>query len=1095
MPGMRPVKWTCATCAGKLGAMICPACAATNDADARFCKACGRPLSAQAPERRKLVTSVFCDLSGSTALAERLDAEAVFRFMARYFDGARRALEGHGGLVEKFIGDAVVGMFGVPEANEDDALRACRAALEIQERVAELNAEYEQSFETGIAVRIGLNTGEVVTGALGAGGMFVGADAVVLGDAVNVAARLEQAAPPGQVLIGESTYRLVRHASRVEAVAPVEAKGKSAPLVAYRLLGVKGPGAPALHRGNPFAGRERELAILERAFDAVESERCCRLVTLVGEPGVGKSRLAAELVERVGARARAVRGACLSYGEGITYWAVGQIVRDLAGIRDDHSPETARAHLDEALADSADAPAVAALLAQLLGLGTGATTPGELAWAVRRFLAVAAADRPLVLIVDDIQWGERILLDLVAGLPHALSDSPILIVCLARPELRGRAPEWEVTIGLEGLATRDVDELLGSLGAPATLRGRLTEVSAGNPLFAEELVAMLAEQGALQERDLDRIDLPLGLNGILNARLDRLEGRARDALERGAIEGEVFHRGAVVELSAPGARSDVPSQLVALSERDFVYQVTASIAADAAFRFKHLLVREAAYHATAKKLRATLHEQFAVWLERVAGDRANEFDEILGYHLEQAFRFLSELGPIGEEARGLGERAAVHLVAAARHAAALSDFEAAAGMLRRGLALGLADPRDRLRVQFEFGHALHQTRRVAESIEVLTETHERAVQLGEEEVAALSLVQRTWNLTGDPSFERGPARAVAEQAIEVLTKSENHRGLVLARRLRAHALRGTDITAAGVEYEKAFQHAQACGDKEMLRLAIGSLANQYLSEGPVPAGAGIERCESLLEAVRGDRVLEATVKRPLALLYAMTVQPAEAIRLVQEAGHVLDELDLRTAQVYRRVAAYALELVGDLDSAEQELEAILAYFRALRPDQLDTRARNAMTELVRLYCDQGRWEEAAALSAQITGAGGKPFGASAGREKAAAARLAAHHGSSDALIQAEEAVGDADRHPPSDLTSRALIWLALAEVQATVGQATDAEASLAQAVLLFDLKGNSAGATAAKRRSAPVSVAESRASHGLVQGGDTPDETEMLHRR
>ena len=190
--------------------MVCSACAATNDPDARFCKACGRSLATQAPERRKLVTSVFCDLSGSTALAERVDAEAVFGLMAKYFEGARRALEGHGGLVEKFIGDAVVGMFGVPEAHEDDALRACRAALEIQQGVAELNAEYEQAFEAGIAVRIGVNTGEVVAGAVGQGGVFAGADAVVLGDAVNVAARLEQAARPGEVLIGESNLRLVR---------------------------------------------------------------------------------------------------------------------------------------------------------------------------------------------------------------------------------------------------------------------------------------------------------------------------------------------------------------------------------------------------------------------------------------------------------------------------------------------------------------------------------------------------------------------------------------------------------------------------------------------------------------------------------------------------------------------------------------------------------------------------------------------------------------------------------------------------------------------------------------------------------------------
>ena len=533
------------------------------------------------------------------------------------------------GLVEKFIGDAVVGMFGVPDAHEDDALRACRAALEIQQRVAELNAEYEQTFEAGIAVRIGVNTGEVVAGAVGRGGMFAGADAVVLGDAVNVAARLEQAAQPGEVLIGESTYQLVREGSRVEAVGSVEAKGKSAPVVAYRLLGVSAPGTPPARVGAPLAGRESELALLDQTFHEIATARSCRLVTLVGEPGVGKSRLAAELVERIGPGARAVQGGCLSYGDGITYWAVGQVVRDLAGIRDDHSPEAAREQLEGRLAGFADAASVGALLAQLLGLGTGATTPGELAWAIRRFLAVAAADQPLVLVVDDIQWAERILLDLLAGLPEALPDSPILILCLARPEIRDRAPDWNVTMALEGLTGQDVEELLANLGAPEMLRSRLAQVAAGNPLFAEELLAMLADQGALEERDLDQIDLPIGLNAILNARLDRLEPQARGSLERGAIEGEVFHRGAVVQLSAPGVRRDVPSQLEVLAERDFVHPVAPSFPGDAAFRFKHLLVREAVYHATAKRLRATLHEAFADWLERVAGDRINEFDSRL----------------------------------------------------------------------------------------------------------------------------------------------------------------------------------------------------------------------------------------------------------------------------------------------------------------------------------------------------------------------------------------------------------------------------------------------------------------------------------
>jgi class 3 adenylate cyclase/tetratricopeptide (TPR) repeat protein len=1034
---------------------VCPSCSVVNDSDARFCKGCGHALTASAPQRRRLATSVFCDLSGSTALAERVDAEVLFGLMARYFEDARSALEHHGGLVEKFIGDAVVGIFGVPEAHEDDALRACRAALDIQARVARLNADYEQTFETGIAVRIGVNTGEVVSGAVGRGGMFATADAVVLGDAVNVAARLEQAAPPGEVLIGESTYRLVRASARLEEVPPIEAKGKSEPLVAYRLLGLTMPGKARVQPRAPLTGRERELAVLEQAFRDIARERSCRLVTVVGEPGVGKSRLAAELIDRIGTEARTVRGGCLSYGEGITYWAISEIVRDLGGIRDDHSPESARTQLDRTLAGSADAHEVSAQLARLLGLAAEATTSEELAWAVRRFLAVAAADHPLVLVLDDIQWAEHIVLDLLSSLPRTLPGSPILILCLARPELRERAPDWDVTLRLEGLTAADVEELLERLGAAAPLRSRLARVTAGNPLFAEELVAMLADEGVLAKLDLDMVELPIGLNAILNARLDRLRGDARAALERGAIEGEVFHRGAVVDLSAPEARSEIPSLLEELGERDFVHVTSSSFTGDAAFRFKHLLVREAAYRATPKKLRAALHEAFADWLTRVSGDRVHEFEEILGYHLEQAYQFRTELGPTGHAERELGDRAAAHFVSAARRAAGRSDFDAAASLIRRALELGIADPRQRLRAQFELGHALHQTRHVAEAEAVLTETGERAAQLGELDVAALAFVQRAWNRTGDPSSEFRLDHARLEQAIEALRSVGDDRGLVLARRLRGVRLAGSDPVRAGAELEETYGHAVASGDREMLRLAIGSLANAHLYEGPTPAPIAIERCEQILASVRGDRVLEATVKRPLAVFYAMVERADEAIRLAGEAADVLNELNLRTAHVYRRVGAYALELAGDSEGAEAELNEIWAYFRALRPEVVDTRAQTAIIELARLYCDQERWDEATAILPYVHGTAQTPLRVSRGI--AVEARLAGHRRRPEALALAEEALARSERRS-GDLTTRALMWSALAEVQRSAGRKSEADGSLKQALELYKLKGNIAAA-------------------------------------
>ena len=458
----------------------CDACATENPDGHRFCGSCGAALTAPAVERRKLVTSVFCDLSGSTEMGERAEAETVFDLMRSYFDAARTALERHGGAVEKFIGDAVVGMFGVPEAHEDDALRACRAALEIQERIASLNVDLNERFEAQIAVRIGVNTGEVVAGDAARREMFASGDAVVLGDAVNVAARLEQAAAPGEILLGEATYRLIRDAVTVEPVEPIRAKGKSQPLSAYRLLEATSHGAVPRSTGPTLVGRREELAVLESELGKVETEFGCRLVTIVGEPGVGKSRLAAELLGQIASRARIARGACLSYGEGITYWPLAQVLRDLAGIRDDHTIDEVRERVPHRIA-------------QLLGLAEGTMTAEQAADAVAQFLAAAEPDRLLVVLVDDIHWAEPTLLELLVRLPRLLDAAKVAIVCLARPELLEHRPDWDVTVKLDPLGAGQIDALLESLEAPAGSRVRIAQASGGNPLFAEELVAWAHE--------------------------------------------------------------------------------------------------------------------------------------------------------------------------------------------------------------------------------------------------------------------------------------------------------------------------------------------------------------------------------------------------------------------------------------------------------------------------------------------------------------------------------------------------------------------------------------------------------------------------
>jgi class 3 adenylate cyclase/tetratricopeptide (TPR) repeat protein len=1030
--------------------LVCSACGRENPGDSRFCSGCGVGLSAPTVERRKLVTSVFCDLSGSTALGEAADSEIVFALMRSYFDHARAALERHGGAVEKFIGDAVVGMFGVPEAHEDDALRACRAALEIQERIAKLNVELEARYGSGIAVRVGVNSGEVVTGESARREMFASGDAVVLGDSVNVAARLEQAAAPGEVLIGEATYRLVRDAVMVEPVEPLLVKGKTDPVGAFRLVGLSARGPLPRRMETQLVGRESELADLVGEFEAAAADRRCRLVTVVGEPGVGKSRLAAELIDRLGLLARVVRGGCLSYGEGITYWAVAQVVRELAGIGSEQSLEGARAQLESFLAQAPDGVAVAKQMLLLLGIGKGSTTPEELAWATRRLLATAAVadERPLLVVFDDIQWAEPALLDLLESLPALSGDAPLLVVCLARPELAEVRPAWAVSLRLEPLNAAAIDALLEELGAPATMRVRIAHIAAGNPLFAEELVAWVGEGGGLGE-------MPTSLNALLGARLDRLDAEARATLERGAVEGELFHEAAIVELSEEALRPSVPGELGTLARKDLIRLAAASLVmGGVAYRFKHILVREAAYLAMTKKLRGSLHERFADWLERFAGDRVGEYSEIIGYHLERAFRYRSELGPLDAETRALGERSSAHLVDAAGRAGARSDFEAVANLLERSLAVGITDPRQRVRVQLELGKALHQTRRVEKAETVLTETSELAARLGEDGVAARALVQRLWNRTGDPSFDPVEAQAISERAITTLTEAGDDSGLVLARRMLANMLGSHGQTpAVGAEYERALANAARCDDREMRRLALGSFASGYLCAGPTPAAEAIVRCEELLESVRGDRILEATVMRPLALFYAMSERQNEALELLSQANLVLDELNLRTAQVYRHVVAYARELTGDRNGAENELRTMWTYFRNLRVNDVDTRAVRTATVLARLYCDSGRWDEADEMLHY-----GRSLDKSTEhnpRRLAVAARLSARQGQDDAVQLAEQALALSE--PQTDnLTLRAEIWVAHAAVHRSLGLTDDADLSVARALELYERKGNTA---------------------------------------
>ena len=636
---------------------VCPSCGAENRDEARFCDVCGAALAAEpARESRKTVTVLFCDVTGSTALGERIDPESLRNVMARYFETAKEAIERHGGTVEKFIGDAVMAVFGVPVVHEDDALRAVRAAADLRSALVPLNEELEQRFQTRLQLRTGVNTGEVVTGT---------EERLATGDAVNVAARLEQAAQPGEILLGEETLRLVRGAVEVEPVAPVEAKGKSEPLAAYKLVGVDQESAARAHIG-PMVGRERQRHVLEESFANVVADRTCHLFTVLGTAGVGKSRLASEFLDGLDG-ATVVSGRCLSYGEGISYFPVTEVAIQL----------------------KAD-PAEHAGLASILGDDDASSSPDEIAWAFRKLLEQRAGEGPVVVVFDDIHWGEPAFLDLVEHVADFSREAPILLLCMARPELLDRRQSWgggklnATNVLLEPLGTDEAAELLASL-LPAQvedgLRNRILDAAGGNPLFVEEMVAMVAERQT-GNGELAEITVPPTIQALLAARLDQLDPHERVVLERGSVEGNVFHRG-VVEALAPDER-EVPRQLMSLVRKELVRPDRSQLSGDDAFRFRHLLIRDAAYDALPKGERADLHQSFAAWLEE-HGAELVELDEILGYHLEQAWRYRTELGAASDPE--LMNAARTRLEAAARRAMLRDDWAAALNLIDRALAL------------------------------------------------------------------------------------------------------------------------------------------------------------------------------------------------------------------------------------------------------------------------------------------------------------------------------------------------------------------------------------------------------------------------
>jgi class 3 adenylate cyclase len=671
----------------------CPSCGEQAPDEARFCPVCGSALDVPSTGQglRKVVTIVRSDLVGSTQLGETLSPETLRQVLACYFDAMSEVLMRHEGASPRFIGDAVMAVFGIPTVHEDDALRAVRAANEMRAALRELNEQLELRWGVRLRARTGVSTGEVIVGDPSEGEDFVS------GEAVNVATRLEQSAPSREILIGEQTLELVRGSVLVQAVAPVEVEGKRQPEPAFRLLDVASPDR-GIERGlsSPLVGRERELQVLRDAFDRTVSAGTCELVTVVGPAGVGKTRLTSDFVRSLEGAATAVTGRCLSYGQGLTFWPLREIVAELAGTEDGDSSDEVLTKVSCLLPADDDRATVAERVAGALGVVDSSAYPEDTSWAVRKLLEAVASERPLVVVLEDIQWAEPTFLELIEHLPMAIGSVPVLVIAVTRAELFDIRPTFAKgapgarRIDLEPLSEADsqalVEQLVGEADVATDLVDRVAVSAEGNPLFVEELVRMLIDERHRGE-DPSALPMPPTVQAVLAARLDRLDSAELAIVKAAAVIGESFSDEALLVLAGRSDRSELESHLGALVRKQIIEADGGRFGGRRTFSFKHILLCDVAYQGVLKAQRADLHERYADWLEREAGDRAGEYQEILGHHLERAVHNLSELVPIDEQPPELATRAARHLGASGTRALARGDIRPAVSLLERAVSL------------------------------------------------------------------------------------------------------------------------------------------------------------------------------------------------------------------------------------------------------------------------------------------------------------------------------------------------------------------------------------------------------------------------
>jgi class 3 adenylate cyclase len=749
----------------------CPRCGEENPEHAKFCNECGAPLAEQplSPtlEERKVVSVLFCDLVGFTAASERQDPEDVRARIRPYHARLREETERYGGTVEKFVGDAVMAVFGAPVAHEDDPERAVRAGLRILEAIAELN-EADPGLE--LQVRVGINTGEAVV-ALGA--RPEEGEGFVTGDVVNTASRLQGAAPVGGVAVSEQTYRRTERVFDWEVLEPVLVKGKTEPLSIWRPLRARARFGTDVTRAHstPLVGRELERPLLIGTFERAAQQRSCQLVTVVGEPGVGKSRLCMELFGYVEGRPGLVRwrqGRSLPYGEGIALWALGEIVKAEAGILESDSPGEAAAKLDGALPEGdPDLPWLRARLAPLVGAGGEPASQEESFAAWRRVLESWAEERETVLVFEDLHWADVALLAFLEHLADWSEGIPLLVLCTARPELFEQHPTWAAglrnatTINLAPLTDEETARLFSVLleraVLPAETQQALLERAGGNPLYAEEFVRLLADRGELA----GAAEVPDSVQALIAARLDTLTAERKSLLQDAAVLGKVFWAGALCAMGERDPR-EVTQSLHELSRKELVRSSrSSSMAGEVEYGFWHLLVRDVCYGQIPRATRAGQHRSAAAWIEQKAGERAEDLSDVLAYHYLTALELAQAAGQAAETQEL--EASAIRYLALSGERALPLDVTSAEQSLSRALTLAPAGHPERAFLLERWAQAAQQQGRLLEARAAL----EEAVALYRERadsVAAgrtLSTLLSVLSSLGDPRREEAIAEAVA----------------------------------------------------------------------------------------------------------------------------------------------------------------------------------------------------------------------------------------------------------------------------------------------------------------------------------------------